>query len=148
MYKDIAKLNLANKAKIEKALLGNSTKLKDSQVYKNLNDLRSADVIDKVHDIVKASSQLISNKQTGTPDMCAGLLMESLNRDMMNNVLTNCSDMGIDVMQLFDAEKRKTMQGQHQIHEEGNKVFIDDVTYILPVETSSVSTIDGPQREM
>ena len=119
-----------------------------SSMYKNLNDLREPGVTEQVHDIIKRSSQLLSNKQTGTPDMCAGLLMESLNRDVLNNILTNCSEMGIDVMQLFDAEKRKTMQGQHQIHEEGNKVFIDDVTYILPVETSSVSTIDGPKREM
>ena len=148
LYTELVKFSYKKAKPIEELLDNKNSKSKYSSMYKNLNDLREPGVTEQVHDIIKRSSQLLSNKQTGTPDMCAGLLMESLNRDVLNNILTNCSEMGIDVMQLFDAEKRKTMQGQHQIHEEGNKLIIDNVTYILPDETSSMPTIDGPQREM
>ena len=149
LYQDLAKLSFIKGKNVEDKLLGDkSTKLKDNSAYIKLKDLHGADAINQVHETIKQSSKFLSNKQTGTPDMCAGLLMESLNRDVLNNILTNCSEMGIDVLQLFDAEKRQAIQNQHQIQEDGNNLSIDGVNYIFPGETTPIQTIDGPEMGM
>lgn len=155
LYTELAKLSFKEKA-VEEKLLGNknTAKLKDSSVYKDLNNLSQTDVINLTHDIISKSSHVLSGKQTGTPDMCAGLLLESLNRDVMNNILTNCSAMGIDVLGLFNTEKRQAMLDQilvdgskisYKVTEQGEVTTIDGINFIIPNE--SAPTINGPEIE-
>ena len=74
--------------------------------------------------------------ELGSYEMRLGLLLDFINRDMLNNILTNCSIMGIDVNQIINPEERKKQKTKEVIS-------IGDVDYILSQEPSSIVSNSG-----
>ena len=128
-YLDLAKFK--SKSQEESPLLKEpSAKDKISVLCENVDVQKLPELLDEF--VGKLSPEL------GTEEMRLGLLMESANRDVLNTILTNCTEMNIDVI--------KYVQQNQEKREREVIVTIDSVNYIMPKE--SAQTIDGPELGM